>query len=134
MTEQLPDNLEELKKRARKERARIKRILKQAEVAPERIRLLEPVIDNAAWMRAKLEDSRERIRDGEITMPYDNGGGQKGIRENPMFKGYESLFKTYMAGMNKIMETVQDKQKTPPPDIQPQTVLEAILQKRADAE
>ena len=128
------DEYEELQKRARKEKGRIKRLLKAAEVAPERIKLLEPVIDNTAWMKAKLEDSRDRIRNGQIVTTYNNGGGQKGIRENPLFKGYESLFKSYMAGMNKIMETVQDKQKTPPPDIQPQTVLEAILQKRADAE
>ena len=128
------DEYEEMQKRARKEKGRIKRLLKAAEVAPERIKLLEPVIDNTAWMKAKLEDSRDRIRNGQIVTTYNNGGGQKGIRENPLFKGYESLFKSYMAGMNKIMETVQDKQKTPPPDIKPQTVLEAILQKRADAE
>ena len=128
------DEYEELQKRARKEKGRIKRLLKAAEVAPERIKLLEPVIDNTAWMKAKLEDSRDRIRNGQIVTTYNNGGGQKGIRENPLFKGYESLFKSYMAGMNKIMETVQDRQKTPPPDIEPQTVLEAILQKRADAE
>lgn len=128
------DEYEELQKRARKEKGKIKRLLKAAEVAPERIKLLEPVIDNTAWMKAKLEDSRDRIRNGQIVTTYNNGGGQKGIRENPLFKGYESLFKSYMAGMNKIMETIQDKQKTPPPDIQPQTVLEAILQKRADAE
>ena len=128
------DEYEEMQKRARKEKGRIKRLLKAAEVAPERIKLLEPVIDNTAWMKAKLEDSRDRIRNGQIVTTYNNGGGQKGIRENPLFKGYENLFKSYMAGMNKIMETVQDRQKTPPPDIQPQTVLEAILQKRADAE
>ena len=61
-------------------------------------------------------------------MPYDNGGGQRGIRENPAFKGYESLWKAYMQGMNRILDTLPPEQIQNAADdgIKPQTVLDQI--------
>lgn len=119
----------ELKQRARKEKARIKRLLKQAKTPPERVKMLEPVIENVSWMKAKLEDTTEQIKEGQIAIEYNNGGGQKGIRESPLFKGYEALFKTYMSGMSKIMEAMpaKDSAPEPPADVKPSTVLDAIL-------
>ena len=65
-------------------------------------------------------------------MPYDNGGGQKGIRENPAFKGYESLWKAYMQGMNRILDTLPPEQiQAATDDIRPQTVLDSIRAKHS---
>lgn len=121
-----------LKVRARKEKTKIKRLLKRSGVADDKIKMLDPVIDNTAWMKAKLEDAIDGIRNGFIVTEYDNGGGQKGIRENPLFKAYESLFKTYMAGMGKIIDAMPDKKAGAAPDeVKPQTVLDAILARKA---
>ena len=90
----------------KKEVQRLKRLLKKAEVDPERIQALEPVIDNVAWMRAKLDEIREEIVDEGIVIAYDNGGGQTGVRENPAYKAYESLWKSYMLGVAKILEAL----------------------------
>lgn len=129
MNDQVEANHAELKARAKKERARIKRLLKQAGTPPERMKMLEPVIENVSWMKAKLEDTTDRIRDGQIVIKYNNGGGQAGVRESPLFKGYEALFKTYMSGMAKIMEAMPVKESAPEPpaDVKPSTVLDAIL-------
>ena len=32
---------------------------------------------------------------------YDNGGGQTGERENPIFKAYINLWRAYMVGLEK---------------------------------
>ena len=64
------------------------------------------MIENTAWMKAKLDDAREQIKNTSVVIPYDNGGGQKGIRENPLFKGYESLWKSYMTGMCRLLDYV----------------------------
>lgn len=96
----------EIKERAEEEQNRIIEILKEAEVSKKRIKLLDPVIQNTAWMKAKLDDAREAIKNSNIVISYDNGGGQKGIRENPLFKGYESLWKSYMHGMSKILDSM----------------------------
>ena len=100
----------DLKARASEEKKRIIAILKDAGISKRRMDMLKPVIENVSWMRAKLDDSRDLIKNSNIVMPYDNGGGQRGIRENPAFKGYESLWKAYMQGMNRILDTLPPEQ------------------------
>lgn len=90
--------------------------------------MLAPVVDNVAWMYAKLIDAREQIKGSSVCIPYDNGGGQKGIRENPLFKGYESLFKSYMAGLKVIMDNLPPQAETAPIE-SPKTILQLVRSK-----
>ena len=124
-------NDNEIKLRAEEERSRIVGLLTDVGVSEKRMKLMEPVILNTAWMKAKLDDSREAIKYSNIVISYDNGGGQKGIRENPLFKGYEALWKSYMLGMSKIMDCM-------PPEVvkvemeqieKPKTMLELVRSK-----
>lgn len=96
----------EIKARAEEEQKRILDLLSDVGISDKRMCLLEPIIVNTAWMKAKLDDAREAIKNSNIVISYDNGGGQKGIRENPLFKGYESLWRSYMAGMSKILDSL----------------------------
>ena len=122
----------ELKARANEEKKRIIAILKDAGISKRRMDMLKPVIENVSWMRAKLDDSRDLIKNSNIVMPYDNGGGQRGIRENPAFKGYESLWKAYMQGMNRILDTLPPEQiDVAVEDVKPQTVLDTIRAKHS---
>ena len=91
---------------AREEVNRIIEILQSYNIKQGRIDFLKPVIENTAWMKVKLDDARETIKNSNVVIPYDNGGGQTGIRENPLFKGYESLWKSYIMGMSKILESL----------------------------
>ena len=127
-------NETEIKARAEEEQDRIIEILNSAGVSDKRMRTLEPVILNTSWMKAKLDDAREAIKNSNIVISYDNGGGQKGIRENPLFKGYESLWKSYLAGLDRIMsalpeeksrEIVEEAEKT-----EPSTVLSLVRQRK----
>lgn len=88
---------------AKDEEQRLKSLLFSCGIPEKRIKMLDSVIENTAWMKAKLDDTREQIRGTSVAIPYDNGGGQTGIRENPLFKGYSGLWKSYMSGMNTIM-------------------------------
>lgn len=122
----------EIKERAEEEQNRIIDILKEVGISEKRLRLLNPVIMNTAWMKAKLDDARDAVKNSNIVITYDNGGGQKGIRENPLFKGYESLFKSYMSGMSKILECLPSENieaEAPVVIEQPKTVLELMREK-----
>lgn len=113
------------------ESERIKSILIDAGVSDKRIKALEPIIENTAWMKIKLDETRELIKTSNVVIPYDNGGGQKGLRENPLFKGYESLWKSYMAGMGKILDCFPSErieQETKEVE-SPKTVLELVRNK-----
>ena len=118
----------ELRARAEEEQNRITRILNDAGISERRMQTLAPIIENVSWMRAKLDDSRQLIKNSNIVVPYNNGGGQKGIRENPAFKGYEALWKAYMQGMNRILDTLPPEviQEATETEIKPATVLDTI--------
>ena len=120
----------DLKKRVNREKNRIKRQLKEAGAAKCQINILMPTIENVAWMRAKLEDAREEIGEGNLIVEYDNGGGQKGTRENPLCKGYKALWQAYMAGMAKIIAAIPEASESEGEEKQgTKSVLELVREK-----
>jgi len=56
----------------------------------------------ADFLRSKLEESRKRLDNQPLVIEYDNGGGQKGTRENPEYTAYEKLLKSYHATLRAI--------------------------------
>lgn len=119
---------QEIRIRAEEEQKRILGILKEVGISEKRMKLLEPVVLNTAWMKAKLDDARADIKNSKIVIPYDNGGGQKGLRENPLFKGYESLWKSYMQGMNRILDCLPQEVIEMEAEVvdKPKTMLELV--------
>lgn len=121
----------DIDKAANEEKQRLNALLFSCGIPENIIEMLVPVIENTAWMKAKLDDAREQIRNTSVAIPYDNGGGQKGIRENPLFKGYENLFKSYMSGLKQILD-VLPKQAEPIKDAElsaPKTMLDIVRDK-----
>ena len=90
---------------AAEEKQRLTSLLFSCNVKQERIDALDAVIDNTAWMKAKLDEARETIKNTSVAIPYKNGT-QTGIHENPLFKGYHNLWKSYMSGMNVILSNL----------------------------
>ena len=74
-------------------------LLDMASIPKQKKEVLLPVIDNLAFQRIKLDETRELMENAQVICKYDNGGGQSGIRENPVFKGYVTLWKAYIAGL-----------------------------------
>ena len=83
------------------EHKRLFDLLDRAGVPQQQRDVLAPVIDNLAWQRVKLDETREEMRDASIICHYNNGGGQEGERENPIFKAYVNLWRAYMIGLEK---------------------------------
>lgn len=81
---------------------RLESILKQGNISEQNMAALTPVLENLAWQKVKLDEARASIEKSTVAIPYDNGGGQKGIRENPLFKGYINLWRAYMLGVDKL--------------------------------
>lgn len=123
----------EIKTRAEEEQNRIIELLNEVGISAKKMKLLEPIVLNTAWMKVKLDDAREAIKNSNIVISYDNGGGQKGIRENPLFKGYESLWRSYMAGMAKLLESLPQEQIEQAAEIEkPVTMLELVRNKHRE--
>ena len=115
---------------ARDENERIVDLLIQNNIDEHRIKMLSSVIENVSWMKVKLDKTREAIKTSSVVIPYDNGGGQKGIRENPLFKGYESLWKSYISGMEKILAVLPSEAQAIKEEVEkPKTMLELVRNK-----
>ena len=117
----------------KKEKNRIKRLLKNAGTSEHKMKMLESVIENVSWMKVKLDQTRDEIWEDDIVIEYNNGGGQSGIKENPTYKAYEALWKNYMAGMTKILESlppeVAKEEEEAEKEQAPVTVLDMIRTK-----
>ena len=123
--------LKKMKTAAKKEAKRLTELLLNAKVSQQQIMLVEPIIENTAWMKIKLDETRESIKTSSVAMPYNNGGGQKGVRENPLFKGYEALWKSYMQGMEKILDQLpEEAEKVKEAEKEkPKTMLELVRER-----
>ena len=83
-----------------REKSRLEAILERADVPQQHRDVLIPVVENMAWQRLKLIETMEQIKDSPVAVEYNNGGGQSGVRENPIFKGYATLWKSYTTGLS----------------------------------
>ena len=71
-------------------------------IRPQATVLAEQVI----FMSKKLKESKADLKDQAIVIPYDNGGGQTGIRENPAFTAYEKLLATYTKSLTALRDVI----------------------------
>ena len=70
---------------------------------PTRARAAE-LAENVLWMEGKLAEARKAIGKSSVAIPYDNGGGQRGIRKNPAFDGYNALMAQYTRALKQLCE------------------------------
>ena len=117
--------------RAILEAERLRELLFKCGVVPETVDLLDSMIVNAAWIKVKLDDTREVIKTSNVVIPYDNGGGQTGLRENPLFKGYESLLKSYTSCLKAILDKLPERESEVKAEEleKPKTMLELVRSK-----
>lgn len=85
---------------------RLQGLLDRAEVPRQKQEAIEAVIDNIAWLRLKLDETRAEMMGESIISEYDNGGNQKGTHANPIFKAYTDLWKAYTAGLKVYLEYI----------------------------
>ena len=68
---------------------------------PLRPQVLE-LAENVVFMAHKLKETRESMGSTPLIVRYDNGGGQKGYRENPVFKAYNAMAARYVSALGQL--------------------------------
>lgn len=61
------------------------------------------------FMRAKLEELREELKDAPLITEYDNGGQQRGTHINPAFKAHKELLMTYTKTLSALETLIGKK-------------------------
>lgn len=69
----------------------------------ESLALAEAVV----LMSEKIIETLEELKDAPLVIPYDNGGGQTGIRENPQYVAFEKLMASYNKSLRQLSEIVE---------------------------
>lgn len=121
----------EIEKRSAAERRKLTRFLSKNGMNEEKIKSIDPVILNVSWMKAKLDDARTAIGEDGITVAYDNGGGQTGVRENPAFRAYEALWKTYLSGLDVLLKLLPEQaEQEQVAELKPASALALVTSRR----
>lgn len=107
----------------------LKKALSSSGIPDTTLNALEPTLQNLSTMADRLEILREIISDEPAVIEYDNGGGQKGKRENPSYKAYEALWKSYLSGMNVLIKMMDTDTESSTAKQESKTALQLVLNK-----
>ena len=70
--------------------------------------MAEQLAEEVLWMADRLTANRAAIGNAPIVIPYDNGGGQTGVRRNPAFDAYESLVNSFVRALTALDDILAD--------------------------
>ena len=87
-------------KRISKEYARMKKMFEQ--MPENELNFCDPLLQNAAFMFATLQDLQLAINLNGVTDVYQNGANQTGTKASADLQAYNSLAKVYNALMDKL--------------------------------
>lgn len=76
-----------------------------------KLKLLEPLIQNAAFMKATLEDLQDIINEEGMTDEYKNGANQFGKKISANIQAYNSLAKNYTNVIDKLEKNLPAETK-----------------------
>jgi len=97
-----PKHAEQIARRVESERKKLTELI--ADVDAKKKKAAAPLVKNAAFMRVKLDELMQTLMSQTPIIPYDNGGGQKGIREHPGFTAYNKLFNSFSKCIKQLCD------------------------------
>ena len=105
---------EEKNKKIRKEKKKLKTIFKK--VPDEKQKLVEKLVDNAAYLAIELDELREHILLNGIREEYKNGENQYGYKESVENKTYKDYIKQYTTIIKQLNDMLPQGEKINPDD------------------
>lgn len=82
-----------------------------ADVDKEKIKGMSSLIDNAAFMAVELKELMQIIHRDGVTVEYQNGENQFGVKRSPEIEIYNTMIKNYVTTMSKILDQSPKGQK-----------------------
>lgn len=88
----------------RKEKNRLMKVFK--EIDKNKLEFVKKQIDNLAYLNLLAEQLRRSISVNGTTCGWDNGGGQKGVKDNPDVRNLISVQKNIVSITNQLIDLV----------------------------
>lgn len=73
--------------------------------------IIQPLLQNAAFMRVTLEDLQEVINSEGVTDEYKNGANQFGVKPSATLQAYNTLVKNYIAVIKTLSQLLPPEKK-----------------------
>lgn len=70
----------------------------------EKMKVVQPLIDNVAFMAVALEDLQRLIVENGYTETYQNGANQSGIKKSSEFELYNTTIKNFSQLMKQLTD------------------------------
>lgn len=96
-------------KRKSKELTKLKKIFKNIE--PDKEKIVEKLISNAAFMAESLEELQEAIREKGFVEEYHNGANQSGIKKCSEVEIYNTMIKNYSSVIKQLVDLLPNGTK-----------------------
>ena len=64
--------------------------------------VIDPIIQNSAFMKIQLDDLQEIINRDGVTEVYQNGANQYGVKQSAAVQSYNALIKNYAAVIKQL--------------------------------
>lgn len=95
------------KAKIKKEKKRLEEIFSFIETSKSK--LVESLINDAAFQRVTLEETREIIQRDGIIEEYQNGANQKGIKKSAAVEVYDKMVNTYAKVIKQLCDLLPEK-------------------------
>ena len=99
-------------------------------VEEDSLALALPLIQNAAFMKVKLEELQEQINSKGVVDEYQNGATQRGYKASVEMQTYNTLIKNYSSVIKELDKLLQAK----PMRSAPSQTIKEILERELEEE
>lgn len=72
----------------------------------DRLKAIQPLIDNVCFMSVILEDLQKEILEKGVTDKYQNGANQYGIKKSAEVETYNVMVKNFSTLMKQIIDSI----------------------------
>jgi hypothetical protein len=93
-------------RRIRLERSKLRRLLR--DIDPDRLKAVDKLVGNLAFMSVTLEDLQDEINLNGVTSKYQNGENQWGEKKSPEAEYYAQLLQRYLPAMKQLIDLLPE--------------------------
>lgn len=97
-------------KTKKQELNKLKKIFKNIE--PNKQKIVEKLISNAAFMAVSLEELQETIREKGFVEEYHNGANQSGVKKCSEVEIYNTMIKNYSSIIKQLVDLLPNDNKS----------------------
>lgn len=102
-------NILDKDERIKKEINRLNGIFKN--IDPKFKKVVQPLIEKAAFMSVTLDDIQEHIKENGVTEEYKNGENQYGIKKSSHVEIYNTMIKNYSSVVKQLTDLAPKESK-----------------------